>query len=233
VVVTTDKVYEQDGSGSAHAEHDRLGGRDPYSASKACAELAAAAYRASFFDGGDGPAVATARAGNVIGGGDWGEDRLVPDLMRAVVTGTPALIRNPDAVRPWQHVLNPLSGYLALAEVLWRSPEHAGPWNFGPDEQDARPVRWIVERLSALWGEEIPWRRDGAPAPHESPSLRLDSTNAREQLGWTPRWDLDAALAAVVAWHRGALDGDDPRELVMAQIDDFSAGVGASIPTPP
>jgi CDP-glucose 4,6-dehydratase len=222
VVVTTDKVYAE-GPGT-HAEDDALGGSDPFSASKACAELAADTYRSAFFSAPAAPAVATARAGNVIGGGDWGEDRLVPDLVRAALAGERVRIRNPDAIRPWQHVLNPLSGYLALARRLLEEPSAAGEWNFGPAPADERPVRWVIERLARHWGEEIRWEPDAGDRPRESPVLRIDSARARGLLGWEPRWDLDAGLAAVAAWHRAVAHGADPREVCMAQIDAFYAG---------
>ena len=215
VNVTSDKAYEDANSGEAHRERDRLGGRDPYSASKACSELVTAAYRESF----DGPAVATARAGNVIGGGDWGEDRLLPDLMRAAAGGRPAVIRRPDAVRPWQHVLNPLSGYLLLVERLWeRGEELAGGWNFAPAESDAWPVRQVIERVSALWGREIPVELAAEPGFAETHYLKLDSSKARAELGWSPGWALEEGLAAVVEWYRARHAGEDVRELTLAQI---------------
>lgn len=229
VVVTTDKCYDNREWEWPYRESDALGGRDPYAASKACAELVTAAYRASFLPGaGERPvAVATARAGNVIGGGDWAEDRLVPDLLAAFAAGRPARIRSPEAVRPWQHVLEPLSGYLLLAERLWHG-ECAGAWNFGPDERDARPVAWVADRLCAAWGGGASWERDAEPGPHEAHLLRLDASRARARLGWAPRLRLAEALDWVVEWHRawhrsGGGDGGDVRATTEAQIERYEA----------
>jgi CDP-glucose 4,6-dehydratase len=220
VVVTSDKCYEPRADGAPCREGDPLGGADPYSASKACAELLTAAYRRSFPSG---TAVASARAGNVVGGGDWAEDRLVPDAMRAALAGGELVVRNPDAVRPWQHVLCPLSGYLALAERLWDDPSAAGPWNFGPDPGDDLPVHAIAERLCALWGEGPGWRPAPGDGPPETAVLRLDSTKARERLGWVPAWGLDEALAATVDWFRAVAGGADAREVCAAQIAAYTA----------
>ena len=225
--VTTDKVYENREWEWGYREDEPKGGRDPYSNSKACSELVTSGYRESFFGADSGVVVATVRAGNVIGGGDWGEDRLIPDIMRAALNREELLIRNPDAVRPWQHVLNPLSGYLELAEAMWHSPELADGWNFGPHERDARPVRWILDRLSELWGEPVPWRHDGSSQPHEAMYLRLDSSKARVRLGWEPRWDLDQALANVVSWYKAFQAGDDLRDHSLRQIEEYA---GAPVP---
>ncbi len=222
VVVTSDKCYENRGESSRRfVEDDRLGGDDPYSSSKACAELVTAAYRRSFFSGPEHPRVATARAGNVIGGGDWGEDRLVADVVRAAQAGEPVRVRNPHAVRPWQHVLNPLSGYLRLAEELWRTDAVARAWNFGPREADARTVSWIVERLGGLWGGEPRWELDEDSNPAEAGHLALDSSAAERDLAWRAGWDLEEALQRVVEWHRAQRRDDDMRAVSMAQIEQF------------
>jgi CDP-glucose 4,6-dehydratase len=223
LVVTSDKCYENREWLWAYREHEPMGGRDPYSNSKGCAELVTASYRASFGHDG-GPAIASARAGNVIGGGDWSQDRLVPDVMGAALEGRSVVIRNPDAVRPWQHVLNPLSGYLRLTEALWDSRDYAEPWNFGPDERDAQPVRAMLERLSAAWGEEIGWERDQAANPHEAGLLKLDSSKARTRLGWEPSWDLDDAVRSIAGFYRTLAGGGDVRSVVLEQIDTFRSG---------
>jgi CDP-glucose 4,6-dehydratase len=217
VNVTSDKCYENREWLWGYRESEALGGRDPYSSSKACAELVTAAYRDSFLGAG-GAAIASARAGNVIGGGDWADDRLLPDFFRAARAGHALAVRYPDATRPWQHVLDPLAGYLLLAEYLAAHGQRgAQAWNFGPAEDDARPVRWLLDRLAA----EMPgtgWQRTGGEQPHEAASLKLDSSKARQLLGWRPRWRLAEALRRTVEWQRGWLDGDDSRALCLAQI---------------
>jgi CDP-glucose 4,6-dehydratase len=220
VIVTTDKVYAP-GAGRPYREADPLGGDDPYSSSKACAELVTAAYRSSYFRDEDAPAVATARAGNVIGGGDWGDDRLVPDIMRAVAAEVPVEIRYPDAVRPWQHVLNALDGYLVLAERLGEDRSLARAWNFGPDEDDARPVRWVIERIGEHLGEPVAVTRPPQEQPPEAMSLRLDATLAKSELGWASRWNLERGLRATVDWYRGYAAGQAARELTLGQIEAF------------
>jgi CDP-glucose 4,6-dehydratase len=222
VVVTSDKCYENRGESSRRfVEDDRLGGDDPYSSSKACAELVTAAYRRSFFSGLEHPRVATARAGNVIGGGDWGEDRLVADVVRAAQAGERVRVRNPHAVRPWQHVLNPLSGYLRLAEELWRGDAVARAWNFGPREADARTVSWLVERLGGLWGGEPKWELDEDANPAEASHLALDSSAAERDLAWRPGWDLEEALRKVVEWYLAKRRNQDMRAVTMSQIEEF------------
>jgi CDP-glucose 4,6-dehydratase len=222
VVVTSDKCYENPEDGAHRfVEDDPLGGSDPYSSSKACAELVTAAYRRSFFSAEGAPRLASARAGNVIGGGDWGEDRLIGDIVRAVRAGETVRLRNPDAVRPWQHVLNPLSGYLLLAQELWRSPAAAQAWNFGPRDADARTVRWIVERLEALWAGAFHWELDGSENPPEAGYLALDSGKAERDLGWRAEWDLGEALTQIVAWHEAERRGEDMRRTSFEQIATF------------
>jgi CDP-glucose 4,6-dehydratase len=224
VVVTSDKCYENQSLERGYREDDPKGGDEPYGNSKGCAELVTAAYRASFFTGAAGgeAAVATARAGNVIGGGDWGEDRLLPDLMRAALARTPASIRNPGAVRPWQHVLNPVGGYLLLAERLWEDASFADAWNFGPDETDARPVSWLVEHVAALWGA-LEWEVSAEHGPPETAVLKLDSSRARARLGWSPRWTLDESLPTIVEWYKAYGEKRDLRRLTLEQIEAFSA----------
>ena len=226
VVVTTDKVYDNREWDWAYRETEPLGGADPYSASKACAELVCESYRRSFLAAG-GIRLATARAGNVIGGGDWAADRLVPDFLRAVTAGEPLAIRAPRSVRPWQHVLEPLAGYLLLAERLLESDRFAEAWNFGPCEDDARQVGDVVDELCRL----VPgarWHRDGADHPHEAGMLRLDSTKARQRLGWRPRWGLEEALARTIDWHRAWQGGADMAAVSLAQIEAFETAAAAA-----
>ena len=230
VNVTSDKCYDNRASREARpfVEDDAMGGHDPYSSSKGCAELVAEAYLRSYFAPlPDGPRLASARAGNVIGGGDYGDDRLVPDLMRGALRGAPVAIRNPDAVRPWQHVLNPLSGYLVLAQALVTSPEHQGGWNFGPMLDDARPVGWVADRLADLWPGDLHWEPVPAPHLHEATFLALDSTKAHEQLGWGSTWTLDEALAATVDWYWSLRCNEDVRTATLRQIESFTTTLAA------
>jgi CDP-glucose 4,6-dehydratase len=221
VVVTSDKAYENREWEWGYREDEPMGGHDPYSNSKGCAELVTAAYRRSFFEPG-GVQVATARAGNVIGGGDWAQDRLIPDLVRGALEGRTVVVRNPGAVRPWQHVLNPLGGYLTLAERLWDSPGFAGGWNFGPDAAEARPVGWIADHLRELWGPELTWEARPEPgAVHEALHVKLDSSKARQRLGWQPAWTLPDGLRAVVEWSRAFASGAAMRGVGLAQIDAY------------
>jgi CDP-glucose 4,6-dehydratase len=222
VIVTTDKCYENREWEWGYREDERMGGHDPYASSKGCAELVTSAYRRSYFSDPDGPRVASARAGNVIGGGDWGEDRLVPDIMRAALAGEPVRVRNPNSIRPWQHVLNPLSGYLVLAQALCESPEHATGWNFGPADEDARPVGWIVERMAELWAEELSWVLDEGPHPHEARYLKLDSSRAKGRLGWRPPVGLEQALQSIVDWYQALSSGADMRAVTLGQIEAFA-----------
>ena len=223
VCVTSDKCYENDGRPGAYSEEDRLGGHDPYSSSKACAELVAQAFRRSFFAE---STVASARAGNVIGGGDWAHDRLVPDVMRAALADGEVHVRNPFSVRPWQHVLNPLSGYMLLAQSLAASPACAGGWNFGPEEEESQTVGQIVQRIAELWPGQLRVSVDDGPHPHEARELRLDSSRARAKLGWRPLVDLHAALEATVAWYRELRDGADMRSVTLGQIETLQSTPG-------
>ena len=228
VNVTSDKCYENREWEWGYREDEPMGGFDPYSSSKGCSELVTDAFRRSFFSDADGPRLASARAGNVIGGGDWGEDRLVPDIMRAALAGEPVRVRNPNSIRPWQHVLNPLSGYLVLAQALWDAPELAEGWNFGPTDEDARPVGWIVERIAAKWPEQLQSVQDEGPHPHEARYLKLDSSKARAQLGWRPGLDLTATLERIVDWYRELRDGADMRAVTLGQIEAFQYAAARS-----
>jgi CDP-glucose 4,6-dehydratase len=221
VNVTSDKCYDNREWEWPYRESEPMGGHDPYSNSKGCAELVTDAYRRSYFCDPDGTRVASARAGNVIGGGDWAQDRLVPDLMRAALSGEPLLVRNPKAIRPWQHVLNPLSGYLRLAQALWEASDYASAWNFGPAEEDARPVAWIVARLSELWVGDLRVSQDPGPHPHEARYLKVDSSRARAHLGWRPTWDLQNGLEAVVDWYLDLREGGEMRVVTCEQIRRF------------
>ena len=220
VNVTTDKCYEPAAAPRAHREDDPLGGRDPYSASKACSELITSAYRRSFLQS-SGIAVASARAGNVIGGGDRGENRLVPDFLRATEMRRPLLVRSPDATRPWQHVLEPLSGYLLLSErLLDAGSEFAEAWNFGPADETARSVRWVVEYLCSRF-EGATWQIDEGPKPAETRDLALDAGKARARLNWSPRWDLSVALDATIEWELARAKGVDMVGFSLQQIGEY------------
>ena len=227
VIVTTDKCYENREWEWGYRENEAMGGYDPYSSSKGCAELVTSAYRNSFFNPATyakhGVAVASGRAGNVIGGGDWAADRLIPDIMRAISRGETVNIRNPHAVRPWQHVLEPLSGYLILAERLYTDgPRFADAWNFGPNDSDAQPVQAIVERLTSQWGDGARWSLDGGEHPHEATFLKLDCSMARARLGWRPRWDLNHTLDSIVAWYKAAARNDDVKAVTLGQIGQYT-----------
>jgi CDP-glucose 4,6-dehydratase len=221
-LVTTDKCYENREWVWGYREDEAMGGHDPYSNSKGCAELVTSAYRRSFFDEGR-TAIASGRAGNVIGGGDWAVDRLIPDILRAVAHDEPVLIRNPLAIRPWQHVLEPVSGYLVLCQALWNNPASAAEaWNFGPRDEDAKPVQWIVEKMCDLWGEGAYWTRDESVQPHEARYLKLDISKARSGLHWQPRWTLPQALDNIVAWHRAWLSGANMHDYCLGELDRFA-----------
>jgi CDP-glucose 4,6-dehydratase len=225
VCVTSDKCYDNREWDWGYRENEPMGGHDPYSSSKGAAEIVTAAYRRSFFGDPAGARLASARAGNVIGGGDWGEDRLVPDVMRAVLAGESVRVRNPNAIRPWQHVINPLSGYLVLCQAVWEDPELASGWNFGPADEEAQPVGHLVERLAELWPERVTWVVDDGPHPHEAHYLKLDSSRARAHLGWRPLAPLEQGLAATADWYRSYESGADMREVTLAQLSEL---VGAA-----
>jgi CDP-glucose 4,6-dehydratase len=226
IAVTSDKCYENREWVYPYRETDPMGGHDPYSSSKGCSELVAAAYRASYFPperlSDHGTALATVRAGNVIGGGDWASDRLVPDLVRAFEAGTSPVIRSPGAVRPWQHVLEALVGYVEIAErLLAGESRFADAWNFGPADEDARPVAWIANRMAEAWGVESGWRDWQGEVPHEAGLLKLDTSKARAELGWRPTLPLLQALGAIVAWHKAVGEGEDARAVTLGQIREF------------
>ena len=222
VNITTDKCYENREWVWLYRENDRLGGHDPYSASKACAELVATSYRNSFFSK-TGIQLASVRAGNVIGGGDWAADRLIPDFLRAVDAGETLRVRSPNAVRPWQHILEPLSGYLTLAERLVSGgSEYAEAWNFGPTELDAKPVSWILDHLC----QKVPdarWEREESSQPHETCLLKLDITKARSKLGWSPRWSLATGLDKTLEWHQAWRDGRSMTDVSTKQIEEYQS----------
>ncbi len=227
VAVTTDKCYENKEWVWGYREDEPMGGRDPYSSSKGCCELVINAYRSSFFPperyGEHGVAVASARAGNVIGGGDWAKDRLIPDFLSAMERGEEVRIRSPRAIRPWQYVLEPLSGYFALARALYeRGHEFSGGWNFGPEDADAREVEWIVRRMCALWGGGAGYAIDKNPQPHEASYLKLDISKAKALLKWYPKWNLARALEVLTDWHKRYLQGEDVRALCLETIERYN-----------
>lgn len=226
VMVTTDKCYENKEWVWGYRENDPMGGDDPYSSSKGCAELLIASYRKSFFSSDDHRSmtgIASARAGNVIGGGDWSENRLIPDCVRAVEAQTHIDIRNPNSIRPWQHVLDCLSGYLLLSEKLYHSPEQlSSAWNFGPSSQDMKPVSWVVDKFVETWKQDANWSFDSSPDyPVESESLKLDCSKARSKIGWTPKWSLSQAIEKTVEWYALVGQGEDPYQLSLKQIQEY------------
>jgi len=228
VNITTDKCYENREWVWGYRETEPMGGFDPYSNSKGCAELVSSAYRSSFFNANNydqhGVALATVRAGNVIGGGDWARDRLIPDILTAFEQGKKVEIRNPHAIRPWQHVMEPLRGYLTLAEKLFeRGPIFAEAWNFGPHYEDAKPVGWIVEQMSALWGGDAQWQVDTSNHPHEAHYLKLDISKARSLLDWHPALRLKDALELIIDWSKRRQAGANMRQLTLAQLHDYQA----------
>ncbi len=218
--ITTDKCYENDGRSEGYKEDDPMGGYDPYSSSKGCAELVTSAYRRSFLQE-QGIGLASVRAGNVIGGGDWAKDRLIPDILRSFEKNESVVIRNPNATRPWQHVLEPLSGYLILAEKLYKNQdEYAEGWNFGPDENDVKPVDWILDKMISKWPNSN-WELDENPSPHEADFLKLDISKAELKLNWKPVWGLNHTLERIVAWHRAWLNQEDTQTICLAEIEEY------------
>jgi len=223
VNITSDKCYKNKEWYWGYREDEPLGGKDPYSCSKGCAELVISSYRESYFSENKTIKVSSVRAGNVIGGGDWGADRLVPDIIRAFLDDRPALIRFPNAVRPWQHVLEPLNGYLMLAEKMWRNTEFSTAWNFGPDDIDAKSVAWMADKLTHLWGERARWIKDSNHHPHEASYLKLDCSKAKSLLNWIPMLDIETALKWVVRWYRAFQDGQDMRRFTESEIEHYEA----------
>jgi CDP-glucose 4,6-dehydratase len=223
VVVTTDKCYENKEWVWGYRENEPMGGYDPYSNSKGCAELVTSAYRQSYFSHSNSTnKVASARAGNVIGGGDWSEDRLIPDAIKAFEANKTLMIRNPLATRPWQHVLEPLSGYLILAQALYeQGSPFASAWNFGPRDEDNRTVQEVVDLLISRWDIEACWKQEGIEEPHEAHLLKLDCSKARSQLGWVPKWDLEAATQKIIQWQKAYQANENMQEVSLAQINEY------------
>jgi len=224
--VTTDKCYENNERHRGYRENEPIGGYDPYSNSKGCSELVTSAFRNSYFNPAKyaehGIALASARAGNVIGGGDWAADRLIPDFIRAIIAGEKVKIRRPNAIRPWQHVLEPLSGYLMLCEKLYTNgPSFAGAWNFGPDYNDAHNVEWITKTICSLWGEGASFEIDSNPHPHEASYLKLNCSKAKSELSWAPEWDIEITLKSIIEWNKAYLNNDDMKEVSLSQIKRY------------
>ena len=220
VNITTDKCYENDERTQGYKENDPMGGYDPYSSSKGCAELVASAYRRSFLQG-QGVGLASVRAGNVIGGGDWADDRLIPDILRSFEKGKSVIIRNPKATRPWQHVLEPLSGYLILAQKLYENQdEYAEGWNFGPNEQNVKPVDWILDKMISKWPNSS-WKLDQGVNPHEESYLKLDISKAKLRLNWTPIWSLSSTLEKIIIWQKKWINNQDMQEVCHCEIEQY------------
>jgi CDP-glucose 4,6-dehydratase len=223
VSVTTDKCYENKEWEWGYRETEPMGGHDPYSSSKGCAELVTSAYRRSFFSAEHTASLASARAGNVIGGGDWAEDRLIPDILRAFEKSEPVVIRNPLSTRPWQHVLEPLSGYLVLAQELFlNGDEFAEGWNFGPKDEDCKPVSWILDKMVESWGGNASWSLDKKNNPHEAGFLKLDCSKAAIRLKWNPKWHLQLTLKSIVDWHQIYSNGGDIKKQCLKEINTYS-----------
>lgn len=221
VSVTTDKCYENKEWVWGYRENEAMGGHDPYSSSKGCAELVTSAYRRSFYSDDNSPNLASARAGNVIGGGDWAQDRLIPDILRAFENAESVIVRNPISTRPWQHVLEPLSGYLILAQELYNDSSYAEGWNFGPKDEDCQSVSQILEKMVVQWGKGAKWELDINSNPHEAGFLKLDCSKAKNKLLWEPNWNLDKTLKLIVQWHQDWLAGMNANELCRKQIKEY------------
>lgn len=235
VNVTSDKCYENHEWHWGYRENEPMGGYDPYSNSKGCSELVTLAFRSSYFNPKDynkhGVAIASARAGNVIGGGDWADDRLIPDFIKAITKGEEVKIRSPYAVRPWQHVLEPLSGYLTLAERLYNDgPKFAEGWNFGPDDKDAKSVEWIIKKICNFWGKGASYGIDKNPQPHEANYLKLDCSKAKNELEWLPKWDIETTLKSIVDWNKAYLKDENIRVITEKQIENYFSVCGNKYP---
>jgi len=231
VNITSDKCYENKERKHRYRETESMGGYDPYSSSKGCAELVTSAYRNSFFNPKDfakthNVALASVRAGNVIGGGDWAEDRLIPDCMRALMDNKPIVIRYPDAVRPWQHVLEPLYGYLLLAQRLYiGGSKYVGAWNFGPDDKDAKPVRWLVKQVIEMWGNNASWEIDPGEHPHEANYIKLDCSKAKSKLGWHPQWNINQSLEKTIQWYKAYCNRGYMLDFTSSQIKSYGRSI--------
>ena len=222
LIVTSDKCYENKEVDYSYGETDPMGGHDPYSSSKGCAELVTSAFRRSFYNNPSAPAIASARAGNVIGGGDWASDRIIPDAMRAFSDKQILQVRNPDAIRPWQHVLEPISGYMTLCEKMWYEPsKFSKGWNFGPEDESVCTVKEVTDKVSALWGNHAVWTKSNGDHPHEATLLKLDITEAKKKLAWIPKWDLDTALEKTVSWYKSYYNGEDIHKMSLEQINKY------------
>lgn len=228
VNITTDKCYENDGRSESYKEEDAMGGYDPYSSSKGCAELVTSSYRRSFLQE-QRMGLASVRAGNVIGGGDWADDRLIPDILRSFEKNEPVVIRNPKATRPWQHVLEPLSGYLILAQKLYEDQkEYAEGWNFGPNEKDVKPVDWILNKMIAKWPNSS-WELDSSSNPHEANFLQLDISKAESKLGWRPIWELGHTLEKIIDWHQAWINKEDMQTVCLSEIKAYMADMNNEV----
>lgn len=222
VSVTTDKCYENKEWEWGYRENEPMGGHDPYSSSKGCAELVTTAYRKSFFNENNSAFLASARAGNVIGGGDWADDRLIPDILKAFEKKEPVIVRNPMATRPWQHVLEPLSGYLVLAQHIYENGSaYAEGWNFGPKDEDCKPVNWILDKMVTKWGKGVSWELDKNNNPHEAGYLKLDCSKAAKQLNWYPKWNLENTLESIINWQQNFLSGKNIQEQCLLEIAKY------------
>ena len=220
VNITTDKCYENDNRSEGYKEEDPMGGYDPYSSSKSCAEFVASSYRRSFLQD-KGVGLVSVRAGNVIGGGDWADDRLIPDILRSFEKKKPVIVRNPRATRPWQHVLEPLSGYLILAQKLYKDQKkYSEGWNFGPNDENAKPVDWILNKMIAKWPSSS-WKLDTDSSHHEAGFLKLDISKAKSKLGWKPVWELNHTLDRIILWHKAWLNKEDMQAICLTEIKEY------------